>query len=120
MERMNRCASVPGVTVLHVYLAEAHPSDGWFARDTPAIKTATCLEDRRAAIDKFVARAKPVGDVVADAMDNGAARAFSAFPDRIVVLRADGTFAYTQRSGPMFYNALEALAFLEANAPKAD
>lgn len=103
-----------------MYQSEAHASGSWHARDAPImLAQAKSLAERLAAVAVFKEKLKPVGTVVADNMSNGASRAFSAYPNRLVILNGgDGTIAYTQFPGPFAYNGLQALAWLTAWAGK--
>lgn len=70
------------------------------------------------AIKTYKSKLKPAGTVVADTIDNKVAKAFNAWPDRIVVLEADGRVAYQQKPGPMGYRSNEALTWVSNWASK--
>ena len=52
--------------------------------------------------------------MLVDGMDDAACRAFSAWPERIYILGADGRIAYQGGHGPYDFHPEEARAALEA------
>lgn len=112
-----------------VYIAEAHPTDGWMY---PAVeqfayrKQHTQLEDRmvaarvlRAKLNETelaalsaVAGGVPV-PVFADAMNDAASLAFGALPERLAIV-LDGQVRFIGGKGPEDYSMDQAAAALRA------
>lgn len=106
---------------LCVYVKEAHTTDGWrlgsVVSVVPAHKT---LADRRAVAQRFVREFNfplpTVVDTMADAFD----KQYAVWPERMVVVDADGKLAYVQRNGPGGVAGLwttEAAAWLRSAFP---
>jgi thyroxine 5-deiodinase len=75
-----------------VYIAEAHAMDQWPLGNFLQIKQHKLLQDRIAAAEIAVNRAKPgvLGTVVVDGMDNAFMNAFSCHPERFFVVSSEG------------------------------
>ena len=120
--------SVRGVDVdfAIVYIAEAHPTDGWMY---PAVeqfayrKQHTQLEDRlvaarvlRAKLEETeLAASSAEGSVpiFADAMNDAASFAFGALPERLAIV-LDGQVRFIGGKGPEDYSMDHAAAALHA------
>jgi type I thyroxine 5'-deiodinase len=101
-----------------VYIAEAHAEDGWQTRSNQqegvVIKQHTTLEERRAAARRCARELALTIPMLIDGMDDAACRAFSAWPERIYIVGADGRIVYRGGHGPYDFHPQEARAALEA------
>lgn len=95
-----------------VYVSEAHAADD--RRPVPyaiklGIKEHTTYGERCAVASRLVAEKKLTIPCLIDKLDNGAADAYQAWPDRIYLIRKDGTLAIAGNRGPWgFSPALKA------------
>jgi type I thyroxine 5'-deiodinase len=101
-----------------VYIAEAHAEDGWQTtsnrQEGVVIRQHKTLEERRAAARRCARELELTIPMLIDGMDDGACRAFSAWPERIYILDGDGRVAYQGGHGPYDFKPEEARAALEA------
>ena len=110
-----------------VYIAEAHPTDGWMY---PAVeqfayrKQHTQLEDRLVAARALRAKLKDTElaalsataggvPIFADAMNDAASLAFGALPERLAIV-LDGQVRFIGGKGPEEYSMDHAAAALRA------
>eukprot|EP00058_Branchiostoma_floridae_P000213 XP_002585701.1 hypothetical protein BRAFLDRAFT_73773 [Branchiostoma floridae] len=94
-----------------VYVAEAHPTDGWVQRGNMDIKQHRRLEDRLAAAEMLDLHDIPC-PILVDTMDNAAARAYAAMPDRLYIV-LDGVCVYKGAPGPIRYHPEEVRDWLQ-------
>jgi hypothetical protein len=106
-------------SVVFVYIAEAHSTDGWQMEsnleDDVLIANHTTLEERFAAARAGAARLGLTMPVLVDDMADTVSEAFAAWPERIYVIGADARIAFTGGPGPFEFDpdaATEALAAL--------
>lgn len=97
-----------------VYINEAHPEDGsWpvqYAKDK-GIKQATNYHDRCQTADMLLKDKELNIPTIIDGMDNAVNESYSAWPDRIFLIRTDGRLAVAGKQGPWGYKpALDATA----------
>lgn len=88
---------------LIVYIKEAHPSDDWANRVNSRlkyIKDPTTFFERAQVASTCVSDLKVSIPCLVDDMDNTAARAYKAWPDRLYVVGRDGKIVYTGGPGP--------------------
>jgi len=89
------------VNFLLVYGREAHPTDGWaLERNRFTVKQATSMDERRAAARDFAEEIGISMPLVVDTMDGDAERLYGCFPNRLVVIDADGRIAHIGARGP--------------------
>ena len=104
---------------LVVYIAEAHPVDGWKTehneREGVRIAQHANLAARRSAAELTVRELRLRMPVLIDAMDNRALKAFSAWPERIYVVGDDGKITYRGGPGPYEFDPEEAQDFLRSS-----
>lgn len=87
-----------------VYIKEAHPTDEW--QVTSNEKDGVCyaqpqtVDDRIRIARDFTEKCKVTIPMLADKMDNECERLYSAWPERIYVIGADGTILYKGGMGP--------------------
>jgi hypothetical protein len=101
---------------LMVYVREAHASDEWVTPDNVKEGISTVQprtdEERRAAACACLSRTPATMPVVVDGVDDAAARAFGAWPDRMYVLDAEGVVLYRGEPGPFGFLPAEVEAVL--------
>jgi len=87
-----------------VYIAEAHADDEWQMpanlEEDAVLTQQTTLEERRQQARETAERLSLSLPVLVDEMDNRANAAFAAWPERLVVVGADGRIAYPGKPGP--------------------
>jgi len=100
-----------------VYIAEAHPVDGWQTASNEEegirLRQHETFEARCAAARLCAARLGLGIPTLVDGMDDAAAEAFSAWPERIYIVGADGRIAFRGGPGPYEFDPDEASAALE-------
>lgn len=100
-----------------VYIAEAHAEDGWQTSSNRTegvvIRQHTTIEERRAAARRCARELALTIPMLIDGMDDAACRAFSAWPERIYIVGADGRIVYQGGHGPYDFHPEEARAALE-------
>ncbi|XP_035693289.1 type I iodothyronine deiodinase-like [Branchiostoma floridae] len=96
-----------------VYVAEAHPTDGWAISGhlSMDIKQHRSLEERLAAAEMLALHDIPC-PILVDTMDNAAARAYAAIPDRLYIV-LDGVCVYKGEQGPNGYHPEEVRDWLQ-------
>jgi hypothetical protein len=104
-----------------VYIAEAHPLDGWQMPSNEAegvlIRQAVAFEERYAAAEQCAAALGLSIPTLVDGMDDAARRAFAAWPERIFVFDPQGRAAYCGGPGPFEFKPDEARAALSQLLP---
>jgi len=104
------------VTIYLVYIAEAHSVDGWQTdsndQEGIRIKQHASLEGR---IEAALLCSRKLGlsiPTLVDDMKNTALEAFAAWPERIVIVDANGRISYKGGQGPFDFKPEEARASL--------
>ncbi len=94
-----------------VYITEAHPSDLWQMQSNIKDKVvfASPRDDReRASLANTCVRNLKINfPAVVDEFGNSTESAYSAWPDRIYVIDADGRVAYKSQPGPFGFRPKE-------------
>jgi len=89
-----------------VYINEAHPEDGsWpvqYAKEK-GIRQATTYDERCQTADMLLKDKELNIPTIIDGMDNAVNQAYSAWPDRIFLVRTDGRLAVAGKQGPWGY-----------------
>lgn len=92
------------VSFLVVYIAEAHPEEGWVIspnRDQDIVVNDPVTAEQRHEVAQVCAlRLQIRMPVVIDAMDDAIASAYGALPDRLYLIDGDGRVAYQGERGP--------------------
>jgi iodothyronine deiodinase-like protein len=94
-----------------VYITEAHPSDMWQMqgniRDSVVFASPKSEEERALIAGACVSKLgiKPVA--VLDQFGNATEKAYTAWPDRLYLIDANGRVAYKSRPGPFGFKAGE-------------
>ena len=87
-----------------VYIQEAHPSDGWVVRNNVqagiAVTKAVNFGERTGVAKICSATLKLPMSTLVDTMDNAVNYKYSAWPDRIFVVDAEGRIAVQAAHGP--------------------
>jgi hypothetical protein len=100
-----------------VYIAEAHTIDGWQTASNEQegirIRQATTFAERLAAAQLCAANLALTIPTLVDDMDNAAFEAFSAWPERIYIVNAEGRIHYRGGPGPFEFKPQEARTALE-------
>jgi hypothetical protein len=100
-----------------VYIAEAHAVDGWHMQtnedDGVLLHQHRTLEDRFAAAREGAERMHLTLPVLVDGMEDAVSEAFTAWPERIYVIRADGVIGFRGGPGPWEFDPDAANAALE-------
>lgn len=87
-----------------VYIAEAHPTDGWAVRGNVfQVANHRSMEERVTAAKKMLAMEPQDCPVLLDRFDDAANKAYSALPERLYIVK-DGTIVYKGGPGPFRYN----------------
>lgn len=90
---------------LIVYLAEAHPSDGWTFKNNFDIHTHKGIQDRMKAVD-ILLKHQPNCPVVVDDMSNDINYKYGAMPERLYIV-LNGKIVYLGERGPRGYHVEE-------------
>lgn len=120
------------LSVLNIYIREAHPTDGWVAQSNEeqgiCIAQTRTLEERLRAANSFVEMAhdeqclnlleEEMGPVlVDDPSTNALDRAYEAPPERLVLVDATTMeILFATGQGPFQYDTRAAAAFLDKHA----
>ncbi|MFM7051997.1 MAG: deiodinase-like protein [Planctomycetota bacterium] len=89
------------VNFLMVYGREAHPTDGWAIEGNRfKVTQPTTIEERRAAARGFVKELGIAMPLVVDTIEGDAERLYDPFPNRVVVIDAEGRIAHIGARGP--------------------
>ena len=101
-----------------VYIAEAHAVDGWqtTSNEEEGIRIAqhTSHEERLAAARLCHESLGLRLPVLVDGMDDGAAHAYAAWPERIYIITPDGAVHFKGGPGPYEFDPAAARAALES------
>ena len=90
-----------------VYIAEAHPTDGWaFENNKYQIKQPKQLEERMSAAKMFAQDTQMECPILVDNMNDDANLAYGALPERLYIIH-DRKIAYEGGKGPISYNLEE-------------
>lgn len=105
-------------SVVFVYVAEAHPVDEWQmeanVEEGVLLRQHRTLAERQAAALEGATSLGLTLPLLVDGMDDAVSGAFAAWPERIVVIDADGRIASPGEPGPWGFDPDAAAAALEA------
>jgi type I thyroxine 5'-deiodinase len=100
-----------------IYIAEAHPSDGWQMAsnesDGVLIRQAVTFDERVSAATRCAAELGLTIPMLLDGMNDAAMRAFAGWPERIFIFDGGGRAYYCGGPGPFEFKPDEARAALE-------
>ncbi|KAK7079979.1 Responsible for the deiodination of T4 (3,5,3',5'- tetraiodothyronine) [Halocaridina rubra] len=94
-----------------VYIAEAHPTDGWALEGNIDIKIHKNMEERIQAAEKLVDIHPLDCDVLVDMMDDEANIGYAAMPERLYIVK-EGVVVYKGGIGPFDYKMPEVEDYL--------
>ena len=107
-----------------MYIAEAHAADEWQMpanlEDDAVLTQQTTLAGRAQTAREAADRLSLGMPLFLDEMDNSVSRAFAAWPERLVVVGADGRIAFPGNPGPWGFSPEEAEAALSSLLAGAD
>jgi len=90
-----------------VYIKEIHPTDGWQVqeneRDGVLLRQHRSMEERMQAGNVCMLRLALEMPALVDEMDDAAALAYNAMPERLYLIGKDGHVAFKGGIGPMFF-----------------
>lgn len=106
-----------------VYIAEAHPTDGWaYAVNHFEAKQANTITERADAA-KVMFQLNVSCPVLLDGMDNALRDRFQSLPDRLYIVK-DARVIYQGGEGPTFYDVDHTRSwladYLASNSKKSD
>ncbi len=94
-----------------VYIREAHPVDGWQVaankRDNILVLQPNSLDARAEVCEEMCTKLELTIPAVIDTLDDAVNKAYSAWPDRLYLVGADGKIAYKGGPGPAGFKPLE-------------
>lgn len=92
------------VEFLLIYIREAHPTDGWQAprneREGVLLETAKNIEQKEDHATACVRKLDIHFPALIDGMDNKVEDAYTAHPDRLYLIDAQGKIAFKSAPGP--------------------
>ncbi len=84
-----------------MYIREAHPTDGRaLAKNKFIIPDPKTIEERQKVASEFASQLKVTIPILVDTVDDLVGMAYSASPDRIYIIDADGKVALKSGPGP--------------------
>ncbi|CAL4168710.1 unnamed protein product [Meganyctiphanes norvegica] len=89
-----------------VYIAEAHPSDGWAINGNVQLPNHKSMGERIFATQKMLSMRPQYCPVLMDLMHNECQTAFAAMPQRLYIVQ-DGVIVYKGAQGPTGYKINE-------------
>jgi Iodothyronine deiodinase len=99
------------ISFLAIYIREAHPEDGWVLpenrRSGVAVHEPTTGVERHAVATTCSANLGMRMPMAVDRLDNAVASAYGGWPDRLYLVRRDGTIAYQGGDGPFGFKPAE-------------
>lgn len=95
-----------------VYIAEAHPTDGWDIPGNVEVATHKTMEERFAATKKMLDLESLDCPVLVDSLSDGACRAYAGMPERLYIVQ-DGIIVYKGGPGPFGYKLKEVEEWLK-------
>jgi hypothetical protein len=112
-------------TFFVIYIAEAHPDDGWQTdsneQEGIRIRQHTTSDERRAAAQSCATKLKLSIPTLLDNMDDAANNAFAAWPERIYIVNKFGIIHYRGGRGPFDFHPTEArTSLVDLLGPKPD
>lgn len=103
------------VTLITIYIKEAHPRDEWsISGDTVSacIRQPKTLEERIKVAQGFATQHHPPGIIVVDNMEDTLEKAYQGWPERLYVLDGDEV-VFSGGTGPFNYKPEDVDRFLQ-------
>jgi len=105
-----------------VYITEAHPSDVWQMqsniKDNIVFASPRSEEERALVAGACVSKLGIRPPAVLDQFGNATEESYTAWPDRLYLIDANGRVAYKSRPGPFGFKADELRGALERAFPR--
>lgn len=99
------------VEFVMVYIREAHPVDGWQVsanrREKILVLQPDSFDARAEVCQEMCTKLELTIPAVIDTLDDTVNKAYSAWPDRLYLVGADGKVAYKGGPGPAGFKPLE-------------
>ncbi|XP_071546306.1 type I iodothyronine deiodinase-like [Panulirus ornatus] len=95
-----------------VYIAEAHPTDGWAIEGNVEIANHKNLEERFAAAQRMIEMEPVDCPVLVDLLTDEANKAYGGMPERLYIVQ-DGVIVYKGNQGPFGYKLREVEEWLK-------
>lgn len=95
-----------------VYIAEAHPTDGWAIDGNVEIANHKNLEERFAAAQRMTEMEPVDCPVLVDLLTDEANKAYGGMPERLYIVQ-DGVIVYKGNQGPFGYKLREVEEWLK-------
>ncbi|KAK7079090.1 Responsible for the deiodination of T4 (3,5,3',5'- tetraiodothyronine) [Halocaridina rubra] len=89
-----------------IYIAEAHPTDGWAIEGNIEIANHKNLEERFRAAQQMLEIEPQSCPVLVDTLSDDANRAYGGMPERLYIV-LDGVIVYKGEQGPYGYKLRE-------------
>jgi len=84
-----------------VYVREAHPTDGWAQPNNAfQIRSPRSIDERRQVARDFAAKLKLSVPIVVDSIDDKVEAIYSVWPNRMIIIDAEGNIADAGVAGP--------------------
>ena len=90
-----------------IYIREAHPLDGWQYGDISTVHDPKTIEERRKLASQCDSAMKHGIKTYVDKMDNEVMIQYCAYPERLYLIKTDGTVAYPGAPGPSGFSPKE-------------
>lgn len=100
-----------------MYIREAHPTDGWQVpanqKEKIFVTDPKSLEERQRVAEDFAKQFEVSIPILVDRIDDKVGKAYSASPDRLYVIDAEGKVAYCGEPGPRGFQPKEIPGILD-------
>ena len=105
-----------------VYIQEAHPIDAWQTqsniKERVLFSTTRTLNERSKVADACVINLGIKLPAIVDTPDDRVERAYTAWPDRLYVIDADGRIAFKSAAGPFGFKPEDVETVLKRLVPQ--
>ncbi|XP_042210456.1 type I iodothyronine deiodinase-like isoform X2 [Homarus americanus] len=95
-----------------VYVAEAHPTDGWAIKGNVEISSHKTMEERLAAAQRMLDLEPLECPVLVDLLTDETSKTYGSVPERLYIVQ-DGVIVYKGGQGPNNYKLAEVEEWLE-------
>ncbi|XP_068247129.1 type I iodothyronine deiodinase-like [Palaemon carinicauda] len=95
-----------------VYIAEAHPTDGWVIEGNIEVANHKSLQDRFAAAQRMIDLEPQSCPVLIDPLTDESSKAYAGLPERLYII-LDGVIVYKGARGPTGYRLEEVEQWLK-------
>lgn len=95
-----------------IYIAEAHPTDGWAIKGNIEVADHRTLDERFEAAQRMLDLEPQSCPVFVDSLTDEASTAYGAIPERLFIVQ-DGVIVYKGQQGPHGYKLREVEEWLQ-------